>query len=99
MLKRFISTLTVALVAVLAPAALRAQTGGLTHGSVRPGYDRVTLGGPFGAQRHPVIAGTYAPVGEPARLGAQRRGSEHCDERHGERGDETLQHGVLQETR
>ncbi|HYT82175.1 MAG TPA: outer membrane beta-barrel protein [Gemmatimonadales bacterium] len=49
MLKRFISTLTVALVAVLAPAALRAQTGGLTHGSVRPGYDRVTLGGAFGA--------------------------------------------------
>src|SRR6266498_3839370 len=49
MLKRFISALTVALVAVLAPAALHAQTGGLTHASVRPGYDRVTLGGAFGA--------------------------------------------------
>ena len=48
MTKRFISLSAVALLALLGPAALAAQTAALTQGGVRPGFDHLTLGGAFG---------------------------------------------------
>lgn len=48
MSKRLFSLWAAALLALGAPAAARAQAGTLTQGGVRPGADRVTVGGGFG---------------------------------------------------
>src|SRR5438309_9995428 len=48
MLNRSMSLLSLALVLVVAPSALRAQISAPLAGSSRPVYDRFTVGGAFG---------------------------------------------------